>query len=118
VACDAYTSKRANLRCVYLWFNETRMAGDRPVATGQDQFAAAALPSGTGDREASRPPAEEVIGLPTHATDAAIKAQASEMLKNAHGDTDRSGRGDEYPVEWIADARDELLDGEGEEEER
>lgn len=48
VACDAYETKSSNLRSVYLYIKETRKRNDRPVQTGNDEFAAARLPSGDG----------------------------------------------------------------------
>lgn len=49
VACDGYTSKKANIREVYLWLKETRKRNERLAQTKQDAFAAAAaLPPGAG----------------------------------------------------------------------
>jgi len=49
VACDKYRRLRDNCRSVYLWVHETRMRSNRPVQTGEDEFAAARLPSGEDD---------------------------------------------------------------------
>lgn len=51
VACDGYTTKKANLRELYLWVNETRMRDDREAEGASDSFAAARLPSGDGPSE-------------------------------------------------------------------
>lgn len=41
VACDHYHDLRDNVRTVYLWIHETRMRSQRPVTTGEAEFAAA-----------------------------------------------------------------------------
>lgn len=84
-ACDAYTTKGDNLRSLYLWVKETRMSGQRPVTTGRDQFAAAALP---GEVEAEpQKPAHEVLGFATpNQPEAVIKAAFQERVKGAHPD--------------------------------
>lgn len=81
VACDHYASKSSNLRAVYLWVNETRMRSDRPVWTGQDEFAAARLPSGdedvivADDGTAQEP--HEVLGVDPEAPEATIPRRRS-----------------------------------------
>lgn len=107
VACDAYTAKRDNLREIYLWIKETRMSGDRPVATVRDQFAAAALPSGD-DVEAVAPPPHEVLGVRPDAPENVIKAAAKAMKKQTHPD---SPDGDREAFQRVNEAEEEMLNG-------
>lgn len=105
-ACDHYTSKAANLRAVYLWISETRLAGDRPVQTGRDQFAAAALP---GDVEEDAEPVKqphEVLDVAPDAPEAVVRGAYRELEKKHHGDT---GDGDMERLQQIREAKEELI---------
>jgi hypothetical protein len=104
VACDRYTRLRDNLRAVYLWVRETRLRGDRPVVTGESEFAAARLPSGDADHVAE-PPAHAVLDVSPEAGDDAIRAAYREKLKEAH--PDHGGSSEAF--RRVRDARDELL---------
>lgn len=97
VACDQYAKLRDNVRAVYLWLNETRMRSKRPVETGQDSFAAAALPSGDGgagsngatalgDGSLSKPP-HEVLGVQPDAADVVVEAAFDSLRPEKHPDT-------------------------------
>jgi len=91
VACDASPRLRDNVRTVYLWMHETRMRGQRPVVTGDSQFAAARLPPGdeTGADGAvvahSRPP-QEVLGVDPDAPEEVVKAAYRALAKERHSD--------------------------------
>lgn len=89
VACDAYTSKKDNLREAYLWIKETRMRSDRPVETGQDDFAAAQLPPGDPEREmvVGRQPPHEILGVAPDADPDAAEAAAKRLQRKYHPDT-------------------------------
>lgn len=88
VACDAYSSKRANLRACYLWFRETRKAGDRPVKTGQDQMAAAALPGETHDGTVvGSKPDHEILGVGRNADPEVVKRTARGLMAKYHPDS-------------------------------
>jgi hypothetical protein len=105
IACDAYNSLDANLRCVYLWVKDTRITGERPVRTGNDQFAAAQLPSGDVDAVTTRPPPHEVLGIQSDAPDGLVQAAYREKIKEAH--PDQGGTNQESKlVQW---ARDQML---------
>jgi hypothetical protein len=91
VCCDKYSVRADNLRAVYLWVHETRLAGDRPVRTGQDQMAAAALPGETASGAAVAAPdpdrePHEVLEIQPDAGDRIVKAAYREKAKDAHGD--------------------------------
>ena len=99
VACDYYTTKTANLRCIYLWVNETRMREQRPASTAQDSFAAAKLPPGDGDGEATAvggatldEAAHDVLGVQPDAPEAVVKASARQLKSKYHPDGDTPDR--------------------------
>jgi hypothetical protein len=86
-ACDAYTTKAANLRATYLWLRETRMRNERPVRTGNDGFAAARLPSGEEDGAVvGREPPHEVLNVRPDAPDAVVKGAARSLKAEHHPD--------------------------------
>ncbi|WP_435099521.1 J domain-containing protein [Halarchaeum sp. P4] len=111
VACDASPRLRDNVRTVYLWVHETRMRGNRPVVTGDTQFAAARLPPGdesTADGRVvahSRPP-HEVLEVAPDAPDAVVKAAYHSLAKERHPD---SGGSEDAMAELNA-AKEAMLD--------
>lgn len=109
VACDAYTRLRDNVRTVYLWVHETRMRGNRPVVTRDDEFAAARLPPGDEDEDVveGREPPHEVLDVSPDAPDAIVKGAARAMMKRHH--PDHGGEREDF--ERVKDARDALLNG-------
>lgn len=108
VACDQYARLRDNVRAVYLWLNETRMRAQRPVETGQDSFAAAALPAGDEDAHAVEPaePPHEVLDLRPDAPDSVVKSAARAHKKDAHPDNG----GSMEELQRIEDAEEAMLD--------
>lgn len=89
VGCDRYVRLDQNLREVYMWVRETRKRSDRPVETGGDDFAAAALPP--GDSESETPTVTvndpyEVLGLSPDAPIGVVNAVYRELSKGAHAD--------------------------------
>ena len=107
VACDAYSRLRDNARAVYLWLHETRMRAQRPIRTGDTEFAAARLPAGDEEPTVATPPPEEVLGVRGDAPESAIKGAARERLKEAHPDNG----GSVEEVRRVKAARDQLLEG-------
>lgn len=109
VACDQYTSKKDNIREIYLWINETRMRSDRPVETGQDDFAAAKLPpggeTGTGETIVADEPPHEILGVDPDATVNEIRTAYREKLKHAHPDSGGSGE----ELQRLREAKDRML---------
>jgi len=109
VACDHYAQLRDNVRAVYLWINETRMRSQRPVQTGESEFAAARLPSGEEeDAVVATAPPHEVLEVAPDAGDAVVKAAYREKIKSAHPDQG----GDAASVERVKNAKDAMLGGE------
>jgi DnaJ-domain-containing protein 1 len=91
VCCDLYTHRSDNLRAIYLWVHETRLAGDRPVRTGQDQMAAAALPGETASGAAVAAPdpdrePHEVLEVAPDASETVVTAAYRQKSKEAHSD--------------------------------
>lgn len=97
VACDQYERKCNNLREIYLWIQETRKRSDRPVETGSDNFAAAALPAGEGQQAIAVSPTRrphEVLGVSPDAPPEVVKGAARSLKAKYHpdkpgGDRDR-----------------------------
>lgn len=87
-ACDAYSSKSANLRALYLWLNETRMRNQRPVKTAQENMAAAALPQGDDEEPvvAGEVPPHKVLGVDKDADLSTIREAFQERVRSAHPD--------------------------------
>jgi len=109
VGCDSSPRLRDNVRTVYLWINETRLRGDRPVVTGAANFAAAQLPSGDdGDVVAAAAADHDVLGVPRDAGESEIRDSFRERVKEAH--PDHGGTAEEYGR--VKKARDRLLGGE------
>jgi len=107
VACDSYARLESNARAVLLWVRETRLRGDRPVRTGQDEFATARLPSGDEDAITTRPPPHEVLEVAPDASEAVVQAAFRERVKEAHPDQGGSGQ-EQQLVQW---AREQMLEG-------
>jgi len=116
VACDRYTDARDNVRTIGLYVEEKRKMSNRPVKTGQDEFATARLPPGdeeqaeqvvaTGGR-VETPPAHEVLGVSEDAPEPAVKGAFRGLVKEGHAD---QGDNENYDVSELKQARDELLD--------
>lgn len=78
VACDAHTRVRDNLRTVGVYIREKRKMEQRPVTTGEAEFANARLPSGEEAVVASVPP-HEVLGVSPDAPPAVVKVSDREL---------------------------------------
>jgi len=118
VAADQYDDLRDNVRAIGLYISEKRKMNNRPVHTGQDEFATAQLPSGDedvivagdgGDTIASTMAPHEVLEVDPNASDDVVKAVARRKAANAHPDNDDGDR-DEY--KRVQQAKEAMLDGE------
>lgn len=111
VACDAYETKSSNIRSVFLWVKETRKRADRPVQTGSDEFAAAALPPGDEEnvKTITAKPAHEVLGVAPDAPENIVQAAAKARMKEVNPD---KPDGDEDEYKRVLEARDVMLDDE------
>jgi len=111
VACDAYSRLRDNVRAVSLWLHDTRMRSQRPVVTGEDDFAAARLPPGDDTNAVVAQPAQnapqDVLGVAPDAPEGVVKAAARELKKQTHPDRPD---GDEERFKEIVSAEEAMLD--------
>ena len=112
VACDASPQLRDNVRYVLKWVNETRMRGQRPVKTGDTEFAAARLPPGDetgGDVVAgssSTTPAHEVLDVSPDASETVVMAVARSLKAEHH--PDNGGSREEF--QEVVEAEEVMLD--------
>jgi hypothetical protein len=114
VCCDKYSVRADNLRAVYLWVHETRLAGARPVRTGQDQMAAAALPGETASGVAVAAPdpdrePHEVLEVAPTASDTVVTAAYRQKSKEVHGD--QGGSTEE--MKRLNAAKEAMMEGDG-----
>lgn len=109
VACDNYHDWRDNARAIGLYIREKRKMSDRPVTTGQSEFATARLPSGDqGDEIVAEPPAHEVLDVAPDAPDGVVEAAAREKIKEVHPDQGGSAEA----LNRVQRAREAMLNGE------
>jgi len=111
VACDRYTELRDNIRTIGLYVEEKRKMSNRPVKTGQDEFATARLPPGDDEEAivaggAVNEKPHEILGVAPDAPDAVINGAFRELVKNAHPD---NGGDSEYTPQTLKEARNDLL---------
>ncbi|QKY18323.1 J domain-containing protein [Halorubrum sp. CBA1229] len=112
VACDASPRLRDNVRYVLKWVNETRMRSQRPVKTGDSEFAAARLPPGddAGDdiiaSGSSETPAHEVLGVQPDAPESVIEAAVRQRKAETHPDS--GGSREEF--QRVVEAEEVMLD--------
>jgi len=108
VACDEYSRLRDNLRSVYLWVHETRMRAQRPVRTGDAEFAAARLPSGDDETVVATAPPHEVLEVAPGASAAVVEAAYRQKMKTAHPDQG----GDAAEFDRVKKAKEAMIGGE------
>jgi hypothetical protein len=106
VACDRWSRLRDNVRTVGLYIREKRKMEQRPVVTGESEFANARLPSGD-DSEAvvGREPPHEVLGVSPDATPSEVREAFRRKVRAVHPDHG----GDEQEFKRVKHAREGLL---------
>ncbi len=108
-ACDAYTRLRDNVRSLYLYIREKRKMNQRPVETGESEFANARLPPGDESDDVvvvtSRPP-QDVLGVGPNADAEEVREAYRERVKEVH--PDRGGSEDEF--RQVKNAKETMLD--------
>jgi len=111
ICCDHWTRLRDNVRTIGLYITEKRKMADRPVQTGQDEFASARLPPAGDDLVAVGPgethlenPAD-ILEVAPDASEPVIRAAYSERVKEAHPDLG----GSREEMESVRQAREQLL---------
>lgn len=105
VACDAYSRLRDNIRSMYLYIREKRKMEDRPVETGESEFANARLPSGDEDSIVAERPAHVVLGVEKDATEAEVIEAYRARVKETHPDQD----GSQAALQEVRDAKEAML---------
>ena len=107
VACDRYSRLRDNVRTVGLYIREKRRMEQRPVETGQSEFANARLPSGNEfDAVVAREPPHEVLGVARNADPEVVHGAARQLKKKYHPDAG----GDEERFKRVVEAEEAMLD--------
>lgn len=113
VACDRWNRLRDNVRTVGLYLNEKRKMEQRPVETGESEFANARLPPGDEDAEiivagtGQTESPHEVLDIDPEAPDEVVKAAFRAKAKDAH--PDKGGSRDEW--QQLQNAKEAMLDG-------
>ncbi|WP_276298825.1 J domain-containing protein [Halorussus lipolyticus] len=110
VACDAYSRLRDNVRTLYLYVREKRKMEQRPVETGESEFANARLPPGEESADpvsvaASEPP-HELLGVPRDADPEDVREAFRREVQRAHPDHG----GSQAEFRRLKDAREAMLD--------
>lgn len=116
VACDHYTDWRDNARAIGLYISEKRKMSDRPVVTGQSEFATARLPPADEDAIAA-PPAHaepdldpyEVLGVSEDAPEAVVRGAARQLQAHYHPDSGEEP--DREKFRQVTKAKKEVLNG-------
>ena len=115
VACDRYTDVRDNIRTLGLYSEEKRKMSNRPVKTGQDEFATARLPPADDEDAivaggAVDEAPHEILGVAAEAAEPVVHGAFRELAKEAHPD---AGGDSEYSLKRLKEARNALLEGSG-----
>lgn len=91
VAADQHDRVRDNVREIGLYVEEKRKMEDRPITTGQSEFATARLPPGDEENQsvvvADQPP-HDLLGVAPDAPEGVVRAAARELKKQHHPDND------------------------------
>jgi hypothetical protein len=93
VACDDSSKLRDNVRNLYLYLREKRKMEDRPVTTGEDEFANARLPPAESEAPADNPP-HVILGVSPDAEPADVQDAYRRLTKTAH--PDHGGSAEEF----------------------
>jgi len=114
VACDAYSRLRDNVRTLYLYIREKRKMEQRPVVTGESEFANARLPPADGEPDpvVAREPPHEVLDVAPDADEAVVRAAARQLKKKHHPDAG----GDEARFKQVVSAEQSMLENAAEAE--
>jgi len=107
VACDRYSRLRDNVRTLYLYVREKRKMEQRPVVTGESEFANARLPSGDeSEAVVAQETPHEVLGVSPDAAPEEVREAFRKEVQTAHPDHG----GSEAEFCRVKEAREALLD--------
>lgn len=113
IAADQYSGLRDNVRAIALYIEEKRKMSNRPVKTGQSEFATARLPPGDGEDAIAMAGAveedepHEILGVDPDAPDAVVRGSARALKREHHPDRG----GDEEEFKRVVEAEEAMLDG-------
>jgi len=107
VACDSYSRLRDNVRTLYLYIREKRKMEQRPVVTGESEFANARLPSGEeSDAVVAQEPPHAILGVRRDAGVEEVKRAFRDRVQTVHPDHD----GSEEEFRRVKNAKEAMLD--------
>lgn len=122
IACDQWATQRENARAIALYVQRKRLAERCGVTTAHDEVDVAALPPGDEESATAVQPdgtiggavddgldrePHEILGVSPDAPEPVIHGAFRELAKEGHGD---QGGSEEYDVQELKEARDELLE--------
>ncbi|MFC4437725.1 MULTISPECIES: J domain-containing protein [Natrialbaceae] len=87
VACDRFSRLRDNVRTFGRYVREKRKTEQRPVVTGEPEFANARLPPADEEPIAAEVPPHEILDVAPDANEFEIRRAFREKIKDAHPDT-------------------------------
>lgn len=117
IACDHYTRVRDNTRVIGLYVHEKRKMENRPVTTGQSEFATARLPPADEDAIAAPPATTEdeldedphvILEVSPDAPDEVVDAAFKAQVKDLEGHPDTGGSSGRF--QKLQRAREAMLD--------
>ncbi|MFC4436991.1 MULTISPECIES: J domain-containing protein [Natrialbaceae] len=86
VACDRFSQLRDNVRTVGLYVREKRKMEQRPVVTGESEFANARLPPADEEPIATEVPPHEILDVAPNTSESDVRRAFREKVKDAHPD--------------------------------
>ncbi|TYL37601.1 molecular chaperone DnaJ [Natronococcus pandeyae] len=86
VACDRFSRLRDNVRTVGLYVREKRKMEQRPVVTGESEFANARLPPADEEPIAAEIPPHEILDVAPNASESETRRAFRDKIKDAHPD--------------------------------
>lgn len=105
IACDRWVKVRDNAREIGLYVKEKRKMENRPVTTGQSEFATARLPSAEEDAIVATEPPHDVLDVAPDAPPEVVRAAFRAKIQDAH--LDQGGSQAEF--ERVGTAKEELI---------
>jgi hypothetical protein len=106
VACDQWSRLRDNVRTVGLYVREKRKMEQRPVVTGESEFANARLPSGdNSEAVVAQEPPHEILDIERDADPDEVREAFRRRVQSAHPDHG----GSEAEFRRVKDAKEAML---------
>lgn len=109
VACDRFSRLRDNVRTVGLYVREKRKMEQRPVVTGESEFANARLPPADDEPITADVPPHKILDVDPNASASEVRCAFREQVKDAH--PDNGGSAAEF--QRLTDAKEALTTEDG-----